>query len=271
MADWIGNVLQVKKDTDKSTADAFFASIANKVKTHEGEIDLVIDFEKIKSKGFYVITKGDEVAEKAWGTKGCYYFGQHKRDDYTIEFLTARNAVPLLMQELSKQNPWIELRYICECYIAGNSDPRYLPIVEFIFKGGEIITEEVYSYGTKLYNECKIEIYGEKEKFSEEEKAQMFEKYLAEYREIAKREHETAEPAFYEAAQSSSNLLELPLEEMNLTLRPYNCLKRAGVNTVADIIALTLDELSNVRNIGASGVTEILEKLNKLGLQLNAG
>lgn len=57
-------------------------------------------------------------------------------------------------------------------------------------------------------------------------------------------------------------ILAMPIEEMDLSVRSFNCLKRAGMNTVADV--LEYGDLMDVRNLGKNGVTEILEKLEAL-------
>lgn len=59
-----------------------------------------------------------------------------------------------------------------------------------------------------------------------------------------------------------------PLEEMDLSVRSYNILKRAGVNTAADIAKLTLDDLQKIRNMGRKSVEEILKILHECGYKL---
>jgi len=62
-------------------------------------------------------------------------------------------------------------------------------------------------------------------------------------------------------------LLEKPLEELDLSVRPYNCLKRAGINTVGDLINLTELEVMRVRNLGKKSLDEIHAKVIELGLK----
>jgi hypothetical protein len=59
-------------------------------------------------------------------------------------------------------------------------------------------------------------------------------------------------------------LLQTEIEALELSIRSFNCLKRAGINTLADILAH--GELSDIRNIGRRGVDEVEEKLRSLGL-----
>lgn len=59
-----------------------------------------------------------------------------------------------------------------------------------------------------------------------------------------------------------------PIEELGLSVRPYNVLNRAGCKTVKDIIKFTIDKLRNLRNMGIHSEAEILEKLHQCGYKL---
>ncbi|NBU23316.1 MAG: DNA-directed RNA polymerase subunit alpha [Actinobacteria bacterium] len=72
-------------------------------------------------------------------------------------------------------------------------------------------------------------------------------------------------PAPVEVA--ASNELSTPIEDLDLTVRSYNCLKREGINTVSELIALSEDQLMNIRNFGSKSVDEVREKLAGLGLR----
>jgi len=63
-------------------------------------------------------------------------------------------------------------------------------------------------------------------------------------------------------------MLELTIEELDLSVRSYNCLKRAGINTVEDLAAKTEEEMMKVRNLGRKSLEEVLNKLTDLGLSL---
>jgi DNA-directed RNA polymerase subunit alpha len=58
-----------------------------------------------------------------------------------------------------------------------------------------------------------------------------------------------------------------PIEELDLTVRSYNCLKREGINTVNELINLTEDQLMNIRNFGMKSVDEVRDKLTSMGLR----
>jgi DNA-directed RNA polymerase subunit alpha len=62
----------------------------------------------------------------------------------------------------------------------------------------------------------------------------------------------------------------MSIDELELSVRSYNCLKRAGINTVAELCAKTPEEMMKVRNLGRKSLEEVLEKLKELGLSLNS-
>ena len=71
--------------------------------------------------------------------------------------------------------------------------------------------------------------------------------------------------------EGKEKALEMNIDELELSVRSYNCLKRAGINTVEELINKTPDEMMKVRNLGRKSLEEVLAKLKELGLQLNEG
>ena len=65
-------------------------------------------------------------------------------------------------------------------------------------------------------------------------------------------------------------VLEMSIDELELSVRSYNCLKRAGINTVEELTKKTSDDMMKVRNLGRKSLEEVLAKLKELGLELNA-
>lgn len=63
-------------------------------------------------------------------------------------------------------------------------------------------------------------------------------------------------------------VLEMTVEELDLSVRSFNCLKRAGINTVEELTEKTEDEMMKVRNLGRKSLEEVVKKLNELGLGL---
>ena len=73
-----------------------------------------------------------------------------------------------------------------------------------------------------------------------------------------------------DAGNSDSNdLMNMNIDELELSVRSYNCLKRAGINTVGDLCSKNLEDLSKVRNMGRKSIDEILGKLESMGLVLS--
>lgn len=64
-------------------------------------------------------------------------------------------------------------------------------------------------------------------------------------------------------------VLEMNIDELELSVRSYNCLKRAGINTVEELCNRTSEDMMKVRNLGRKSLEEVLAKLKELGLQLN--
>ena len=59
------------------------------------------------------------------------------------------------------------------------------------------------------------------------------------------------------------------IDELELSVRSYNCLKRAGINTVEELCSKTSEDMMKVRNLGRKSLEEVLAKLKELGLELN--
>ena len=68
---------------------------------------------------------------------------------------------------------------------------------------------------------------------------------------------------------AQEKVLEMNIDELELSVRSYNCLKRAGINTVAELINRTPEDMMKVRNLGRKSLEEVLAKLKELGLELN--
>lgn len=65
--------------------------------------------------------------------------------------------------------------------------------------------------------------------------------------------------------------LEMNIDELELSVRSFNCLKRAGINTVEELCNHTPEDMMKVRNLGRKSLEEVLAKLKELGLELNNG
>ena len=67
---------------------------------------------------------------------------------------------------------------------------------------------------------------------------------------------------------TADKVLELTIEELDLSVRSFNCLKRANINTVEDLISKTEDDMMKVRNLGRKSLEEVINKLAMMGLSL---
>ena len=70
------------------------------------------------------------------------------------------------------------------------------------------------------------------------------------------------------AEAQRDKVLELTIEELDLSVRSFNCLKRANINTVEDLISKTEDDMMKVRNLGRKSLDEVVHKLEMMGLSL---
>ncbi|MEG0779217.1 MAG: DNA-directed RNA polymerase subunit alpha [Oscillospiraceae bacterium] len=79
----------------------------------------------------------------------------------------------------------------------------------------------------------------------------------------------SSKPTVVEKAEAQHDkVLELTIEELDLSVRSFNCLKRANINTVEDLISKTEDEMMKVRNLGRKSLEEVINKLTMMGLHL---
>ncbi|MHB8841929.1 MAG: DNA-directed RNA polymerase subunit alpha [Candidatus Aquicultor sp.] len=78
-------------------------------------------------------------------------------------------------------------------------------------------------------------------------------------------------PVFVSDANDRGKALDSPIEDLELSVRSYNCLKREGVNTVQQLVEQSEGDLMKIRNFGAKSIEEVKDKLQQLGLSLKQG
>ncbi len=83
---------------------------------------------------------------------------------------------------------------------------------------------------------------------------------------ISSKTEEVVEPA-----SQNGNVINMQIEDLELSVRAFNCLKRAGINTVKELTDKTSDEMMKVRNLGKKSLDEVIAKLHELGLNLKQG
>ena len=81
-------------------------------------------------------------------------------------------------------------------------------------------------------------------------------------------EAQTAEIMVEKEEDQKEKVLEMTIEELDLSVRSYNCLKRAGINTVLELASKSEDEMMKVRNLGRKSLEEVKAKLDELNLEL---
>ena len=96
--------------------------------------------------------------------------------------------------------------------------------------------------------------------------AQILIEHLSMFVELTNNEVPIIEPVA--EAETSEKKLDMSIEEMDLTVRAYNCLKRAGINTVAELVQRNKEDMIKVRNLGRKSLEEVEEKLTNMGLKL---
>ncbi|MCJ7806159.1 MAG: DNA-directed RNA polymerase subunit alpha [Clostridia bacterium] len=73
----------------------------------------------------------------------------------------------------------------------------------------------------------------------------------------------------YPPEEDRKRILDMTIEELDLSVRSYNCLKRASINTVKELVCKTEDEMIKVRNLGKKSLEEVEQKLDELGFSFN--
>ncbi|MBE5943776.1 MAG: DNA-directed RNA polymerase subunit alpha [Lachnospiraceae bacterium] len=81
----------------------------------------------------------------------------------------------------------------------------------------------------------------------------------------------SAEVMVEKTNDEKEKVLEMNIDELELSVRSYNCLKRAGINTVEELTNKTSEDMMKVRNLGRKSLEEVLAKLKELGLSLKSG
>ncbi len=81
-------------------------------------------------------------------------------------------------------------------------------------------------------------------------------------------EAKTAEIMVEREETIKEKVLEMTIEELDLSVRSFNCLKRHGINTVEDLTSMTEEDMIKVRNLGKKSLEEVIQKLHSLGLEL---
>lgn len=115
-----------------------------------------------------------------------------------------------------------------------------------VWTNGTISATEAVSLGAKFLNE-----------------------HLALFGDLSGEAYET-EIMVDKGDDAMDKVLEMTIEELDLSVRSFNCLKRAGINTVEDLTNRTEDDMMKVRNLGKKSLDEVINKLHSFGLELRS-
>lgn len=146
-------------------------------------------------------------------------------------------------------------------------DSIYTPVLKVNYKVedtrlGQVtdydkLTMEVWTDGTVFANDALSQA------------ASLLTEYLQLFINLS--DEQTLEPVLQDTTDGSQEKkLEMTIEELELSVRSFNCLKRAGINTVADLISRSEDEMMKVRNLGRKSFEEVRVKLQSLGFDLSS-
>ncbi len=236
-------ILNLKGLAIKNTSESDEQKIAYIDMEGEGEVtgaDIKADSDiEILNPDHHIATLSNGSSSKLYMEiiikKGRGYIGadKNKREDQSIDLL----PVDSIFTPVSRVNFLVE-------------DTRVGSLTDFdkltleVWTNGTLKPDEALSYGAKILNEHlnlfidlsdtakNVDILIEKEEGKKEK------------------------------------VLEMSIEELDLSVRSYNCLKRAGINTVEDLANKTEEEMMKVRNLGRKSLEEVLAKLAELGLAL---
>lgn len=165
--------------------------------------------------------------------RGYVQADQNKRDDHSI------GVIPVD----SLYSPIQRVNYSVENTRVGQMT-NYDKLILEVWTDGSIRPEEAVSIGAKILNEHVSLFVG----LTDEAK--------------------DAEIMVEKEEDKKEKVLEMTIEELDLSVRSYNCLKRAGINTVQELINKTEEDMMKVRNLGRKSLEEVQEKLQELTLGL---
>lgn len=121
----------------------------------------------------------------------------------------------------------------------------YDKLIIDVWTNGVISAREAVSYGAKVLNE-----------------------HLILFIDLCE-EAKNAEVVVQKDDKGKEKVLEMTIEDLDLSVRSFNCLKRAGINTVEDLICKTEEDMMKVRNLGRKSLEEVIQKLSSLGFDLS--
>ena len=103
------------------------------------------------------------------------------------------------------------------------------------------------------------------------EAANIINQHMSAFMSLADESEEPEEQSIFAAAEADDNTeLDKQIEDLDLSVRSYNCLKRAGIHSVRQLVEFSENDLLNIRNFGVKSIEEVKDKLESMGLGLKA-
>ena len=175
---------------------------------------------------------------------GRGYVSQERNKQLHTQILGATASAPIgTIYTDSIYTPVYNVNYTVDNTRVGNITD-YDKLTLEILTNGTITAKEAISLGAKILNE-HLNLFVD---LSDEAKKA----------EIMVEREETIK----------EKVLEMTIEELDMSVRSFNCLKRAGIDTVEDLINRTEEDMIKVRNLGKKSLEEVIQKLHSLGLEL---
>ena len=241
-------VLNIKGITAKMYGQAPKTAVIDVVGEHEvtaGDIKADAELE-ILNPELHIATvgKNDRLYMELTFDYGRGYVSQERNKQIHNELLGVNVSAPIgTIYTDSIYTPVYKVSYNVESTRVGNNTD-YDKLTLEVITNGTITAKEAVSLGAKILNE-HLNLFVD---LSDEAKKA----------EIMVERPET----------KKEKVLEMTIEDLDMSVRSFNCLKRAGIDTVEDLINRTEEDMIKVRNLGKKSLEEVIQKLHSLGLDL---
>ncbi|MCI7232388.1 DNA-directed RNA polymerase subunit alpha [Huintestinicola sp.] len=147
-------------------------------------------------------------------------------------------------------------------------DSIYTPVLKVNFRVEDTRLGQVTDYDKLILEVWTDGTVSAKEAVSQA--ANLLIEHLKSFSNLSDESSITAEMMVEKDDKGKEKILEMTIEELDLSVRSFNCLKRAGINTVEDLISKSEEEMMKVRNLGKKSFDEVKEKLQSLGFDLSS-
>lgn len=147
-------------------------------------------------------------------------------------------------------------------------DSIYTPVLKVNFRVEDTRLGQVTDYDKLILEVWTDGTVSAKEAVSQA--ANLLIEHLKSFSNLSDESSITAEMMVEKDDKGKEKILEMTIEELDLSVRSFNCLKRAGINTVDDLINKSEEEMMKVRNLGKKSFDEVKEKLQSLGFDLSS-